>query len=130
MTSDLKDRSGASVTITLEAAWPVSSYVLRLADGTQAGRADFLDAPGVGKERIIFHTEIGREFSGQGLAGLLVREVLEDTIRKDLVVVPVCPLFAAHLEQHGAKFRAGGGLVRQPTRNDFALVKRAMTRDA
>jgi uncharacterized protein len=127
MTSELSDKTGAPVTIRLDESRPISAYTVHLADGTLAGRADFIDAPEADGERIFFHTEVEQEFSGRGLGGLLVREALADSVRKNLTVVPVCPLFAAHLRDHAAQFLADGGRSRQPTRADIALVRRATT---
>lgn len=127
MTAELSDKTGAPVTIRLDESRPISAYTVHLADGTLAGRADFIDAPEADGERIFFHTEVEQEFSGRGLGGLLVREALADSVRKNLTVVPVCPLFAAHLRDHGAQFLGDGGRSRQPTRADIALVRRATT---
>ncbi|WP_420000084.1 GNAT family N-acetyltransferase [Streptomyces boninensis] len=125
MTQELIDNTGASVTVTLDVTGPIHAYTVNLGDGPPIGRAQFVDNPGVGEERIFFHTEIDQEFGGRGLAGLLVREALDDSIRKNLTVVPVCPLFARHLKKHGDEFVANGGMFRQPTPSDFALVRRA-----
>lgn len=125
MTQGMTDKTGASVTVRLDLTGPISSYAVHLTDGSPVGRADFVDSPQVGEERIFFHTEIDEEFGGRGLAGLLVREALEDSIRKNLTVVPVCPLFARHLKKHGDEFIANGGVFRRPTPSDFALVTRA-----
>lgn len=126
MTTQLNDKTGAPATIRLDESRPIGAYTVHLADGTLAGRADFVGVPEAAGERIFFHTEVEQEFSGRGLGGLLVREALADSIRKNLTVVPVCPLFASHLEEHGARFLADGGRSRQPTRADIALVTRAM----
>ena len=115
------------MTITLDEHRPISAYAVHLADGTLAGRADFIDVPGADGERIFFHTEVGQDFGGRGLGGLLVREALADSIRKGLTVVPVCPLFAAHLDTHGGAYLADGGRLRRPTADDIALVKRAVS---
>lgn len=125
MTQELNDKTGAPVTIRLDEVRPIGSYTVHLANGTLAGKADFVDAPKADNERIFFHTEVDQEFSGRGLGGLLVREALADSIHKNLTVVPVCPLFAAHLKQHGAPFLADGGRFRRPTPADFALVDHA-----
>ncbi|MFI2336569.1 GNAT family N-acetyltransferase [Nocardia rhamnosiphila] len=66
-----------------------------------------------------------QEFGGRGLAGLLVRAALADSIRKNLIVVPVCPLFARHLRRHGDEFAAKGGVFRRSAAADIALVTRA-----
>ncbi|MGW5383265.1 GNAT family N-acetyltransferase [Nocardia sp. NPDC003963] len=118
------DNTGASVTVELDIADPISSYIVSLAYGSPAGRADFVDS-GDDAERIFFHTEVDQEFGGRGLAGVLVREALADSVRKKLTVVPVCPLFARHLSTHGDEFVAAGGVFRRPTRADIALVTRA-----
>jgi uncharacterized protein len=126
MTTQLEDKTGAPVTIRLVESRPVGTYAVHLADGTPAGRAYFVDSPETTSERIFFHTEVDQEFSGRGLAGLLVREALADSISRNLTVVPVCPLFASHLETSGDQFVADGGRFRRPTSADVALVKRAV----
>ncbi|WP_020575088.1 GNAT family N-acetyltransferase [Actinopolymorpha alba] len=125
MTQGLIDNTGASVTVKLDIASPISSYTVSLTNESPVGRADFVDSPDVDEDRIFFHTEVNQEFGGRGLAELLVREALADSIRKKLTVVPVCPLFARHLRMHGDEFVANGGVFRQPTPADIALVTRA-----
>ncbi|MFI1464275.1 GNAT family N-acetyltransferase [Nocardia carnea] len=125
MAEALIDNTGASVTVELVTADPISSYVLNLADGSSAGRADFVDSPGADAERIFFHTEVDQEFGGRGLAGILVRAALADCIENGITVVPVCPLFARHLRTHGDAFVASGGVFRRPTPTDIDLVTRA-----
>ncbi|WP_307796376.1 GNAT family N-acetyltransferase [Amycolatopsis sp. 195334CR] len=114
------------MTVRIAAADPHSSYTVTLADGLPAGRADFVDSPE--GERIFFHTEVAPEFGGRGLAGVLVREALADSIRQNLTVVPVCPLFARHLIKHGDEFRADGGVFRRAAPADAALVARVTQR--
>jgi uncharacterized protein len=128
--TDLNDRTGAPVTVRHDESPPIGAYTVHLADGTLAGRADFIDSQEVDGERIFFHTEVGHGFSGRGLGGLLVSEALADSIRRGLTVVPVCPLFASHLDEHGAEFLADGGRVRHPTRADVDHVRSAMKSDA
>lgn len=128
MTTQLNDNTGAPATIRLDEAHPMSAYTVHLADGTLAGRANFVDSPEADNERIFFHTEVEPAFNGRGLGGLLVREAFADSIRKNLTVIPVCPLFAAHLDKHGAQFVADGGRFRRPTPADIARVKRAIAR--
>jgi len=125
MAERLIDNTGASVTVELDVADRVGSYIVSLADESPVGRADFVDSPGADDDRIFFHTEVDQEFGGRGLAGLLVRAALADSIRKNLTVVPVCPLFARHLRVHGDEFVANGGVFRRPTPTDIALVTRA-----
>jgi len=123
MTRELVDRTGAPVTVALERAEPVSAYTVSVA-GERVGRADFLDVPDA-HERVFFHTEVDARFEGRGLAGLLLREALAGSVREHLTVVPVCPLFARHLEKHGDEHVAEGGAFRRPSRADLALVRRA-----
>ncbi|MFC3996725.1 GNAT family N-acetyltransferase [Nocardiopsis sediminis] len=119
------DRTGAPVQIKLDETDAISAYTVSLDDGTLAGRAAFVDPPGADGERIFFHTEIAEEFGGRGLAGLLVREALADSIRKDLTVVPVCPLFRSHLDKHGEAYAAEGGRFRRPRPADLSTVRQA-----
>lgn len=130
MTQQLEDKTGAPVTVRFEEAHPVGSYTAYLADGTAAGRADFVDSPEVAGERIFFHTEVDEGFAGRGIAGLIVRELLTDSIRSGVTVVPLCPLIRRHLQDHGEVFVADGGRFRRPTRADLALVTRATGSDA
>ncbi|MFC4563438.1 GNAT family N-acetyltransferase [Nocardiopsis mangrovi] len=125
MTGQQTDRTGAPVRIALDETDAISAYTVSLDDGTLAGRAAFVDPPGAGGERIFYHTEIAEEFGGRGLAGLLVREALADSIRKDLTVVPVCPLFRNHLDKHGEDYTAEGGRFRRPRPADLATVQQA-----
>ncbi|RCV49373.1 GNAT family N-acetyltransferase [Marinitenerispora sediminis] len=125
MTEQRTDRTGAPVHVALDATRGISAYTVSLDDGTLAGRADFVDPPEAAGERIFFHTEIAEEFGGRGLAGLLVREALAESIREDLTVVPVCPVFAKHLDKHGEDYKADGGRFRRPRPADLAAVKQA-----
>ncbi|MGP6177676.1 hypothetical protein ACTU6U_10280 [Microbacterium sp. A196] len=43
-------------------------------------------------------------------------------------VVPVCPLFAAHLKTRGTEFPADGGVFRRPTSDDLSLISRHVIR--
>ena len=124
MTQERTNSTGASVTVTTAPTGPLGAYIVSV-DGVDAGRVDFLDPPGRTDERIVFHTEVDEQFAGRGLAGLLLREVLADISCRNLILVPVCPLFGRHLKKHGDEYRAGGGLFRLPTPADFAVMARA-----
>ena len=124
MTQELTDSTGAAVTVTTGPAGPLGAYTVYV-EGARAGRVNFYDPPGKEDERIVFHTEVDEQYAGRGLARLLLREVLADITRRNLTLVPVCPLFGRHLKNHGDEFRAGGGVFRLPTPADFALVARA-----
>ncbi|GGM63499.1 hypothetical protein GCM10011608_55970 [Micromonospora sonchi] len=125
MIQNVHDNTGAPVSVRLSETRPIGTYTANLAEGSPVGRVDFVDSPEVDGERIVFHTEVDRKFGGRGLAGLLVREVLTDSIRTSVTIVPVCPLFAGHLRRHGDEFVADGGKFRPPTPADIALVRRA-----
>lgn len=135
----MKDRTGAPVTVTLNTGRPIGAYAVQVDGSPVVGRADFVDGAAGGSgasgddggvtgggDRIFFHTEVDEEYGGRGLAGILVREALADSIRKNIVVVPVCPLFAAHLAKHGDEYVAAGGAIRQPAKEDIAQVTEAV----
>lgn len=62
-----------------------------------AGFTVYLDR---GEQRIFYHTEIGDEFGGRGLAGTLVRQALDETRDAGLRIVPVCPYVARWVREH------------------------------
>lgn len=49
---------------------------------------------------IFVHTEIDPRFEGHGLAGQLIRSVLDQARADGLQVVPVCPFVRAYIERH------------------------------
>lgn len=127
MTDKITDKTGAVVTIGTNLSGPIPAYTVAVDGGEPIGRADFVDAPEPADGRIFFHTEVDPAFGSRGLAGLLVREALADSIREGRTVVPVCPLFVRHLKNHGDEFITAGGQVRRPTDADFALINRLRT---
>ncbi|MFE6222572.1 MULTISPECIES: GNAT family N-acetyltransferase [unclassified Streptomyces] len=50
--------------------------------------------------RVFFHTEVDDAFAGQGLAGILVEQALNDVRAAGLRIVPVCPYVAKFLKKH------------------------------
>lgn len=66
-------------------------------DGGLAGFTAYVDH---GEQRIFYHTEIGDEFSGRGLAGTLVARALADTRTAGRRIVPVCPYVARWVKEH------------------------------
>ncbi|MFC6423021.1 GNAT family N-acetyltransferase [Ornithinimicrobium tianjinense] len=68
-----------------------------VADGEVAGFAMFVDVEG---RRVFFHTEIGPEFGGKGLATVLVRHALEKTSQEGLRIVAVCPFVKKYVNTH------------------------------
>jgi predicted GNAT family acetyltransferase len=71
-------------------------YVIEVDDAT-AGLAVYHLRGG---RHIFVHTEISKEFGGQGLGRDLVKFALDDVRSKGGLVVPICPFFAAYLERH------------------------------
>ncbi|AIT61643.1 GNAT family N-acetyltransferase [Corynebacterium doosanense] len=86
-------------------------------DGATAGRTEFLDR---GSERIFYHTEIGEEFGGRGLASQLIDAALDATAADGLDVVAVCPFVRGRLEKHPEVF---GGSWRRPSTSDLEWLK-------
>ena len=78
-------------------------------DGKLAGKTQFFEQDG---KRVFFHTEVGDEYGGRGLAGILVKDALDTTRSEGLRVVPVCPYVAAYVKKHDDEY---GGLVDAPT---------------
>lgn len=66
-------------------------------DGNVAGFTQFVDHDG---RRVFFHTEIGEEFGGQGLAGILVEQAVAATREDGVTLVPVCPYVKKWLTKH------------------------------
>ncbi|KRE38843.1 GNAT family acetyltransferase [Janibacter sp. Soil728] len=66
-------------------------------DDKVAGFAQFVDHDG---RRVFFHTEIGEEFGGQGLAGIVVEEAVTATREEGLTLVAVCPYVKKWLTKH------------------------------
>ena len=66
-------------------------------DGAVAGLTQFVDDDG---RRIFFHTEVGDEYGGRGLAKTLVARALDATRAEGLRVVPVCPYVKRFVEKH------------------------------
>lgn len=72
-------------------------------------------------ERVLFHTVVSEEYSGQGLASTLVRAAVEDVIASGREIVPVCPYVAAWLPKHPEYAEH----VVQPTAEHLAAVRAA-----
>src|SRR5205823_1986431 len=65
------------------------------------GEEDYVDVEAADSvQRVLFHTGVSDDYSGQGLASVLVRAVVEDVIAHGYTIVPVCPYVAAWLPKH------------------------------
>lgn len=85
-----------------------SRYEIRT-DGVLAGFAEYDRRPG----SIRFtHTEVDTAFQGQGMAGRLAAEALEDAASSGDAIVPLCPYIAKYLTTH----EIAGAEIRWPER--------------
>lgn len=65
------------------------------------GEEDYADvAADGGTQRVLYHTVVSDDYAGQGLASVLVRAAVEDTIAAGHAIVPVCPYVKAWLPKH------------------------------
>ncbi len=122
MAKTFQDKTGAEVAVDLSES--TQSYQITVADGTVAGHAYFLPGPDADTERIFHHTVVDEEFGGRGLSKILVAEALEDSLEREITVVPVCPLFVKKLKETGDDYAAQGGKFRNATGADIDIVKR------
>lgn len=54
-----------------------------------------------GKKGIEYkHTEVPEELGGRGIAGYLVKHILDDAAAKGLVVKPTCPYVKSYIDKH------------------------------
>lgn len=66
-------------------------------DDRRAGVSAYVDTD---TQRVSYHTEIGDEFTGQGLANKLTAAALADTRAAGKRIVAICPLVAAYVDKH------------------------------
>ena len=67
----------------------------------------------------MIHSEVDREHSGRGLAGILVRFALDDARARGLAVVPFCPYVASFIAEHRDEYV---DLVPEDRREQFGLA--------
>ena len=53
-----------------------------------------------GNKIFLTHTEVPEEFEGGGVGSALVKAVLEDIERKNLILVPLCPFVSVYVKRH------------------------------
>lgn len=46
------------------------------------------------------HTEVPVELEGKGIGSALIKQVLEEIDKHDLVIIPTCPFVAAYIKRH------------------------------
>lgn len=65
------------------------------------GEESFVDVERNGRtERVLFHTGVSEEYSGRGLASVLVRGAVEHLVGAGMLIVPVCRYVGAWLPKH------------------------------
>jgi predicted GNAT family acetyltransferase len=85
------------VNVTVSAAPERGRYEI-FVDSKPAGFTEYHPSPGA----ITFvHTEIDPEFGGQGLAGQLVRNALDDVRKQGRAVLPQCEFVRGFIAKHG-----------------------------
>lgn len=67
----------------------------------------------------LIHTEIDPDHGGRGLAGILIRTVLDDARARGLAVLPQCPYVAQFIGEHRDEYL---DLVPEDQRGRFGLV--------
>jgi uncharacterized protein len=70
-------------------------------DGTVVGFATYRISGGLIE---FLHTEVDVEWSGQGLAGVLIRFALDDARRRGLGVLPHCPYVRSYIDTHADEY--------------------------
>lgn len=84
-----------------------------------AGFAAYVDHEVDGERRRVFHhTEVGEEYGGRGLAGIVVRQALDATSDEGITIVPVCPYVVKFVEKNDD----WAGSLSEPTDADKAVL--------
>lgn len=95
--------------------------------GNVIGKAAYKEYDGgTSPERIFYHTVINEEYGGQGLAGQLAAEALDETVKAGVGIIPVCPYIKKFLTKHPEY--AGHTVAVKPAHLEFlngALASRA-----
>jgi uncharacterized protein len=86
------DKTGAQTTVSAKDR----TYTIAV-EGETVGHADFADR---GDQRVFYHTVIGPEFGGRGLATILVEEALAATRADGKRIVPVCSMVENVIQKH------------------------------
>lgn len=89
------------------------NHCYELLDGdTAIGKTEYVPSSDpANQERIFYHTEVSDAYAGKGLASVLVKHALNDTIAAGLTVVPVCPYVKAWIRRH-PEYQQHAGAVR------------------
>lgn len=117
--TQLSDKNGEAVKVFKD---PEHGYFAIAYEGTDkvAGFTQYLP---MNEERVFFHTVIGEEYEGRGLASVLIKKALEDTDAEGLPVLAVCPFVSGWLRKHGDEF---DGAWRLPEMADLLEFQKVM----
>lgn len=67
----------------------------------EIGEESYLDFDSEGsRQRILYHTAVSEKYGGLGLASVLVRHAVDDTVAAGRSIVPVCPYVVKWLTKH------------------------------
>ena len=83
-------KNGERYEIVVDDAGTVAGFTVAIDDDTADGPA----------QRIFPHTKVDHEYEGRGLASILVREALKDTVAAGRRIVPVCPYVKDWVDEH------------------------------
>ncbi len=91
----------------------LNRYELRI-DDELSGFVTYRERPGL---IALVHTEVDKRLEGQGMAGQLVSETLDDARRRGLQVLPFCPFANSYIQRHPEY----ADLVPEANRHQFHL---------
>lgn len=79
-----------------------NDHCYELLDGeTVIGKTEYVPASSPAeRERIFYHTEVSDAYAGKGLASVLAKHALDDTIAAGLSIIPVCPYIRSWIRRH------------------------------
>ena len=60
-------------------------------------RMEYIKVPG---KIFLTHTELPVELEGKGIGSALIKQVLEEIEKLDLVLIPMCPFVATYIKRH------------------------------
>ncbi|MFF2298235.1 GNAT family N-acetyltransferase [Arthrobacter sp. NPDC058127] len=93
---------------------PVNHCYELVDEESAIGKTEYVPASDpADRERIFYHTEVSEAYAGKGLAAVLAKHALDDTIAAGLTIIPVCPYIKAWIrrhpdyQQHAAPIRPG-----------------------
>lgn len=58
------------------------------------------------RQRIFYHTLVSEEYGGRGLAAILVRQAVDESVADGFTIVPVCPYVKKWFEKNADHYAA------------------------